>query len=643
MMTIKSASTTTTPSNHNNNTNNNNNNSNKRNYGQAIFRSSGSSQDLHKDSQQRCSVSLPAITSSKRLSTSTAAASSARNKRTSNGNTTSSSSSMNNTTNANNTCSYSVVYRNGSSRSNQSSRATSRASRDDSTPSSGRNSEDFNSTESMNLVLDQEATVLDEDTLQFISLMKKDLAVLHKKLYEYKADERGQRLSLDDFSNVSQCIFHHDSFKTRYYLLEMLVEKIVELQHHLLQKTDRLQKFIEVADRIMDVVEQSRNSKVQTFQKETQTSDVTHKKSNSDSLLTGSTFVEWNDTSNEKELLEKQKIELEEEKSSLSTSVSNLTEKLYQTALEKTALEEKLKASTLKYESTISNLNSQIENLKQSIAYMSTEKSSLTEKLNAQQGALHETVNDLNLQLRQGMERIQQLEEHIGRKEKEIEQLRKENELTRKEDDLQEKYSNLLKYNTQLEKDYKDMLEECNHVKESSSKNESLYANAMEALREMQESHKRLTQEFTLKNDTKKLQYKLEMAEKIAMQKEFQYEELVKEYQILSIELGINQKQNENLKEQLKVMQRENQRLIKQEQVESDSQQEIVLIRKDYEEKLKSMNEKIKELQFNHMMQLQSLNDTFIQERKMMQRKADKFKQRCDLLEARLNELEQQK
>lgn len=92
----------------------------------------------------------------------------------------------------------------------------------------------------MNLVLDQEATVLDEDTLQFISLMKKDLAVLHKKLYEYKADERGQRLSLDDFSNVSQCIFHHDSFKTRYYLLEMLVEKIVELQHHLLQKTDRV-------------------------------------------------------------------------------------------------------------------------------------------------------------------------------------------------------------------------------------------------------------------------------------------------------------------------------------------------------------------------------------------------------------------
>ncbi|KAG2378149.1 hypothetical protein C9374_008771 [Naegleria lovaniensis] len=642
MMTIK---TTTTPS------NNSNNNSYKRNYAQGVFRSSGSSQDLFKDSS-KCSVTLPAISSpaSKRLSTSTAAAST-RNKRASIGNSAATSGTI-----SNNVCSYSVAYNSSA----QSSRTTSRGSREDSTPSSGRNSEELNGAE-----LDQETVLqLDDDTLQFISLMKRDMTVLHKKLNDFKGDERGQRMTLDDFSNMSQCIFHHDCFKTKYYLLEMFLEKIVEMQYHLLQKTDRLipvskrfkvnnnnpsissklQKFIEVADRIVDVVDQSRNSfKVQTLQKETQTGTVEliHKKSNSDSLLTSS--VDSNGMANEKELLRKQKHELEEQTSSLSTSVSNLTEKLMQTMLEKSSLEEKLKTMSLKYESTISNLNSQIESLKTSIASMSTEKSSLAEKLNTQQVALNETVSDLNLQIRKGMERIQYLEETISGKDKELEILRKETELMRKDDHLQEKYSNLVKYNTQLEIDYKELMEECNLVKESSSKNEALYENAMETLHEMQESQKRLTQELSLKNDTKKLQYKLEMAEKIAMQKEFQYEELVKEYQILSIELGIHQKQNENLKDQIKVMQKENQRLSKQDQIESDSKQEIALARKECDDKVKSLNEKIKELQFNHVMQLQSLNDTFIQERKMMQRKADKFKQRCDLLEARLNELEQQK
>ena len=508
----------------------------------------------------------------------------------------------------------------------------------------------------------------DDETTLFVNIMKKDLGYIQKRINELKYEEKHNSQRSDDIGNFSNCIYQNDQYRTRYSLLELFVDKLAEMQQILMQKTDklipvskrfktnsyekkvsiRLQRFAEVSDRIMDVVENNKPSslssspkkeKVQTSNKETQTKDSTSKKvaSHKETQDAEVNTDRVDKTPYEAEIQELKKLVryLQLDKEQANKTIKDLSETVSSAHFDRQK----------EYDIIIGQLKKDIEKLKQ-------EKMQILEN----QAATIESHRKADLQkiesqMKEKATKIENLESRLYFKGKEIEAIQDELDSLRSKSALQKekdeaevwksKYQELERSRNDLERKYRDLIDECDLVKETLKKEELRHKETVETMREMQDHQNRLHSEAS-KQDTKKLQSKLEAAEKIAMQKEFQYEDLVKNYQIQSIELGISNKQNDNLKDQVKNLNREKQKLLENVAQEQnvDVKHEIDIIKRYYEEKSKTINEKMKDLQMGHVMQLKALNDTFTQERKMLQRKADKFKQRCDLLEARLEEME---
>jgi len=85
-----------------------------------------------------------------------------------------------------------------------------------------------------------EDNTLDEsDDKQFVNLLRADLLFLQKKLNELKYDDKNVQRT-DDIPGLSNCIFTGDIFRTKSSMLELLLEKLSELQQVLLHKTDKV-------------------------------------------------------------------------------------------------------------------------------------------------------------------------------------------------------------------------------------------------------------------------------------------------------------------------------------------------------------------------------------------------------------------
>jgi len=352
----------------------------------------------------------------------------------------------------------------------------------------------------------------------------------------------------------------------------------------------KLLKFIDVAERIVDVVELKSqlkpNSGKLLLSKETQT-DASGR-NNLDSLE-----------------------ELENENLHLSEKVIELTSRMEEIKQAFRKYEDQQRSKEVKYEMTITDLSSRIHQLGEDVAFLRSENTRVVEEC----GTWKEMSSTLESKSCMLSEQIAELKSTIQVKDREIGELRYSHKVLQDEQEikgeLQQSFIDLKQYCTVIEMEKKKILEEYDCVSEKYLENEKLFKEASMIIQELRENLWK--QQEISQHESKKLNSRLDSAERMALQKENQYEQLVREYQVLNVELNAKSKRVESMKEQIKSLQQELQNEKRNPKVTNIDQ---------------DITDQIKEIQFEHILQLKALNDTFSQEKKLMQRKADKFKQR---------------